>query len=256
MSDLERYELFGWDYERLNPLGPREVAWHVGHAQETGGPILELACGSGRLLCWLAEAGYEITGIDLCGAMLGIARDHVAKLPEGARSRASLMTADMGDFDLGRTFPLIVLADNSLRHLAERDRQLACLRCVRRHLADGGRFLLTERRLNPEQFRDGTRRFGWSEPMTAPDGARVRRRGEMSLEENGRWVNGFFLYEITSPDGLTLTKRCDVHAPVMRIDDYLSLLAEAGLAAEVWADYERRTPDDSSHLLCFVCRAL
>ena len=55
MTDqLKRYELFGWDYPIQAPLSDEEVAWYLKFARETGGPVLELACGTGRLLCRLA----------------------------------------------------------------------------------------------------------------------------------------------------------------------------------------------------------
>ncbi len=56
-SFKKRYELFGWDYEYRNPLIKEEVAWYREFALQSGGPILELACGTGRLLVSLAREG-------------------------------------------------------------------------------------------------------------------------------------------------------------------------------------------------------
>ncbi len=57
-TDLKRYELFGWDYEHHSPLSKREVAWYKRFAHRIGGPVLELACGTGRLLILIAKEGY------------------------------------------------------------------------------------------------------------------------------------------------------------------------------------------------------
>lgn len=71
-NDPIRYNQFGWDYELLNPLGDLELSWYRRFAVEVGGPILELACGTGRLLVKLAEAGHQIDGIDISETMLKI----------------------------------------------------------------------------------------------------------------------------------------------------------------------------------------
>ena len=98
-ADLKRYELFGWDYESVNELTDAEVGWHRKWAKRTGGPALGLACGTGRLLCRLAQAGLDVTGLDLSDTMLHLARANVAKLPAAARKRVRLVRADMSDFD-------------------------------------------------------------------------------------------------------------------------------------------------------------
>jgi len=114
---LERYELFGWDYDHFNPLAEREVAWYQQFAEKSGGPVLELACGTGRLLARLAGAGLEVTGQDLSEAMLAQARRRVEALPADIRGRVRLEKADMCNFDLGRTFAMAMIADNSFREL-------------------------------------------------------------------------------------------------------------------------------------------
>ena len=50
-TDLKRYELFGWDYESVNKLTDAEVGWYEMWARLASGPMLGLACGTGRLLC-------------------------------------------------------------------------------------------------------------------------------------------------------------------------------------------------------------
>ena len=95
---LKRYALFGWDYELICPLGEAEVGWYLRWARRRGGPLLGLACGTGRLLCRLAEDGHDVGGVDLCRPMLDIARRHVAELPDDAGRRIRLIEADMANF--------------------------------------------------------------------------------------------------------------------------------------------------------------
>jgi len=250
----KRYELFGWDYEAINPLAKQEVRWHLHWAPKASGPVLGLACGTGRLLVRLAKAGHEVTGIDLSETMLGIARSHVETLPAAVRRRVRLRRGDMERFDLDERFGVVLIADNSFRELSTRRQLLRCLRRVQRHLRPAGRLLVVERRHRPEMYRDGVRRFGWSEPKRNPaTGESVRRRGCVRLHRNGRRRSGEFEYEVTSPQGDRRTVRCPWSAPVLTLDEYLHLFRRAGFEPEVFSDYGFTPGDATGDLWCFVC---
>jgi len=104
-------------------------------ARETGGPVLELGCGTGRVLLPIAGDGIRCVGLDTSQAMLDKLR---AKQPP---ANLRLVVAPMQDFDLGpERFRLIFAAFRPLQHLYTVEQQLACLTCVRRHLAPDGRF--------------------------------------------------------------------------------------------------------------------
>jgi SAM-dependent methyltransferase len=254
VNDLKRYEKFGWDYQWVNPLSDDEVNWHLAWARRTGGPVLALACGTGRLLCRLAAAGFDVTGVDLSKAMLRMARANAAEMPPATRKLLRFRQADMCRFDLGRQFKLIFIADNSFREAKTRADLLSCLRCIRKHLAPGGRVLITERRFNPALFPGGRRSFGWSAPLANPQtGEMVSRRGEMALCAGGRRMRGMFVYKTTLADGAERVEECPFSAPMLLKQEYLDLFAKAGLRAEVFRAY-REVPDDGKEpMLCFVC---
>jgi SAM-dependent methyltransferase len=255
-EQLKRYSLFGWDYPFHAPLTGPEAAWYLKFARTTGGPVLDMPCGTGRLLCRLAQAGFDVTGIDLSDTMLDIARRNVAALPQEVRSRAHLVKTDMSDFRLDRKFALIYIADNSFRELTTRDGQIACLCCARKHLKKHGIFLMTERRFNPAIYPRGRREFGWSGPYQNPaTGESVRRRGEIELSPDGRWICGKFIYEVTRPDGTTHLEECPLEGPILHMDDYLALFRDAGLAAAAYADYTESPADGTEKMTCFVCRS-
>jgi SAM-dependent methyltransferase len=132
-SDAERYDLV------YGPYATGElVAFYRRQVSRYGEPVLELGCGSGRLLIPLAEDGTAITGVDLAPVMLDLARKKAA-----SRSlEISVTTADMRSFDLGKKFKLILLPANAMMHLVTRDEVDGCLGSVLRHLTDGGRFVL------------------------------------------------------------------------------------------------------------------
>jgi SAM-dependent methyltransferase len=109
-------------------------------ASRCGPPILELACGTGRVLLPLAQQGYEVSGVDVSPAMLAIARRKVAAA--GLANRVVLVEQDMRDLELGRRFNLAFVAANSFMHLADTDDQLVALCSIREHLNPGGLLLL------------------------------------------------------------------------------------------------------------------
>lgn len=103
-----------------------------------GEPVLELACGSGRFTIPLAHEGVNITGVDISEEMLDLAKRKISK--DGGNIR--FLQGDMRNFDLGEKFKLIFIPAQSLSHLYTRGEIEDCFRCVRRHLADEGRFLI------------------------------------------------------------------------------------------------------------------
>ncbi len=252
--DLERYDRFGWDYEHHVPTDDRERTWYERFARRTGGPVLDLACGTGRLLGPIASAGFEVVGVDLSQTMLDLARQRIAELPTAVRQRIQLLRQDMSRFRLVRRFGLAYIADNSFRELKTRSQHLSCLRCVYDHLRPDGTFLMTERRFDPASFVDGRKAFPGSEPIQNPaTSEQVSRRIEIELSEDGKWIRGVMVYKTVHMDGRETTHPCPFESPVLLTDDYLALFGEVGFSANVFAGYEER-PDDGEHpTLCFVC---
>lgn len=119
-----------------------DIEFHVARAVESGGPVLELGCGTGRVLIPTARKGIEITGVDLAESMLSVCRVKLEEEEEAIRKRVSLHCADMINFDLGRTFALITTPFRSFHHLMTMEDQRACLQCIHRHLRDDGRLIL------------------------------------------------------------------------------------------------------------------
>jgi SAM-dependent methyltransferase len=105
-------------------------------AQQQGGPILELGCGTGRVLAALAQHGYQVYGLDRDATMLAFLRSHT---PDKQRALTYIWQADLAKFRLNKSFPLILLPCNTLSTLSLRERN-AAFNCVYQHLAPGGVF--------------------------------------------------------------------------------------------------------------------
>ena len=125
-----------------------DVATYASFAARAGpAGVLELACGSGRLLLPLAASGARVTGVDLSPAMLGLTREKLDRAPNLA-GRVTLVQGDMRTVDLGTRFDLVIVGLNSLMHLETQAAQLQALRNAVRHLSPTGRLILDL--FNPE----------------------------------------------------------------------------------------------------------
>lgn len=93
--------------------------------------MLELGSGSGRLLPALVARGRRVVGLELDPALLALAR-------RGAPRGVELVQGDMRNFELGASFDRVLIPFTAFYCLLTRADAIACLRCVRRHLAQGG----------------------------------------------------------------------------------------------------------------------
>lgn len=124
-------------YDRLFPGGERAVEFYRAEADRQGGSVLELSCGTGHKLIPIASDGHPCWGLELSPNMLAEAQRKAVE--RGVE--AEWVQGDMREFDLGRTFDLVVIAANSLLHLHEAEDLVDCFGSVRRHLAPGARLI-------------------------------------------------------------------------------------------------------------------
>ena len=231
-------------YDHFPPYaGRQDIAFYVSLARETGGPVLEIGAGTGRVLIPTAGAGFEIVGLDLSPHMLAVCRERLAEEPREVRQRVQLVEADMRAFDLGRTFRLITTPFRPFQHLTTVEDQLACLAAIRRHLADDGRFVLDLFNPSLPALVDESRLSETPDgpPFTLPDGRHVQRFARiMSRDLYNQIQDVELIYYVVHPDG---HQERLVHRFPMR---YLfrfeveHLLARSGFAVEaVYADFAR-----------------
>lgn len=119
---------------------PGDTDLYLALAARSGGPVLELAVGTGRLAVPLAAAGYEVTGVDLDGAMLERARARAAAAGGAVAARLHLVEGDALSLRLPEagSYRLAFIALNSLMLLGDRAAQATAIRVLADHLAPGG----------------------------------------------------------------------------------------------------------------------
>lgn len=119
-----------------------DIGFWLAMADASPGPLLEIGCGTGRVLLELARAGHEVAGLDLSRAMIERARAKLRVEAAETRGRVRLVVADMTAFELDRRFATVISPFGGFHHLRTVEQQLACLDRCRTHLEPRGTLVL------------------------------------------------------------------------------------------------------------------
>jgi SAM-dependent methyltransferase len=179
---------FGQLYDAVPVYGSRrDVQFYVAQASPVAGPILELGCGTGRILLPLARAGHTIVGLDGSREMLERCHEKLRAEPDEVRARVTLHEGDVRAFDLDRRFDLVIAPFRVLQHMITQEDQLRLLGAVARHLAPGGHFGFDVFNPNLRALvsHDGTEHEDTPE-TPLPDGRTFRRAARVSRV---RWLD-------------------------------------------------------------------
>jgi SAM-dependent methyltransferase len=231
-------------YDQVVPYRERpDVGFFVQAALDSGGPVLEVGSGTGRVLIPTARAGITITGLDFSPHMLDVCREALKDEPPEVQDHVTLVKGDMRDFSLDQRFMLITTPFRPFQHLISVEDQLSCLECIHQHLDPEGFFILDI--FNPSLSHLTADNLGEEvgvEPsFTTPDGITVKRCNKTVSRDLLNQVNEIeLIYYLTYPDG---KEERLVHAFQMR---YLfryeaeHLLALSGFEVQdVFADYQK-----------------
>lgn len=236
---------FGALYDAVTAHAKRgDIAFYREEALRETNRVLEIGCGTGRVLVPIAEAGREITGLDGSVEMLARCHARLAEDTKEVRGRVTLEHGDATDFALGTTFPLIIAPFRILQMFTTMEQQLGCVQSVARHLAPGGRFLFDV--YNPHfelMLADRSAEREDTPEITLPDGRTFRRTYRVTRARLAEQINDLEMFYYV--DG-----RAHRHAFSMRWymrAELEHLLARAGLRlANVYGDFDRSAYGEAS----------
>jgi SAM-dependent methyltransferase len=115
-----------------------DLPFYLDLAEHSGGPVLEIACGTGRVLLAIARKGIEICGVDNSLPMLEVLHRNLAREPQEVFQRIAVHEGDMRTFRLNRKFPLVMIPFRPMQHMFTVEDQFAAFKTAAAHLADGG----------------------------------------------------------------------------------------------------------------------
>ncbi|HEX9913239.1 MAG TPA: class I SAM-dependent methyltransferase, partial [candidate division Zixibacteria bacterium] len=122
------FDLYADFYDKWNQSFVSDIPLWLEYTKRCGSPVLELCCGTGRILLPLAKEGIEISGLDISEKMLEKAREKLNKETEQIKKRVNLLQGDMRNFHLKKEFNLIFIPFNSFQVLLSMEEQNNCLR--------------------------------------------------------------------------------------------------------------------------------
>ena len=232
-----------------------DVAFYRELARRTGDPVLELMCGSGRLLLPLAQSGRRVLGIDNSQAMLELARERARQA--GLEQRISLRYADAREPIAGGPFALAIVGLNSFMHLATPDEQLATLRHIHGALRPGGLLAIDLFNPNPRLIAEYDNELVFDKQFTLPDGTRVQKfvAQQVDAAEQINYVT--FLYDEQARDGSIRRHSIQMDMRWVYRFELEHLLARAGFELEhVYGSYELDPFRSDSEVMLAVARAV
>lgn len=253
-DSIEKAELYDWEQGFWSHQNS-DIKFYLEEAARWGGPILELACGTGRITLPLVRAGYRVTGLDSSAAMLAV----LERKATAENLWVNSVQADMAGFDLGRKFRLILLAFNALLLLQTLDLQRACLQACRTHLAEGGAIIIS---IFPEPYWENNifietddYSFDWTHIWEDRNlvVSRVSRQRRNRATRTTHWEGRL---ELIAPNGDLRTVEEQI---VLRWDtrnELETLLRESGLHPIEWYGSYKRTPlDRDASRMIAICQA-
>ncbi len=176
------------------------------HARNSGGPILELGAGTGRISLAIARDGVSVHALDADPGMLAALRRKVAAEPAAVRERVVVVEEDMRTFRLEPRFALVIAPFRALLHNLTEDDHLACFQRVREHLRPESRFLFNVFHPSLEYMAQhvGPLAGVWRLAGTfrREDGGYVVRSEANRYETVPQLVHSHHRYEEYGPDGV------------------------------------------------------
>lgn len=233
------------------------------------GPVLDLACGTGRVAISLARAGLNVVGVDISQHMVACALDKLNRDGSEIRDRVDFIVGDMTKLDLDSVFPIAIIPCNSLNELCTFEAQAACIRSVWQHLAPGGALVIVAVPWNgcgstsePEEAEDLWERKPFYEAVNPHTGLLTRQWilggwGDSSLQQH---FHRFYFEELDEA-GVSVRRFALPPAPKWHVRRFIGryelqlLLEKHGFAVEnIYGDYHLGSYGPHSKIMVIEAR--
>jgi SAM-dependent methyltransferase len=229
------YDRIASFYDPWSRSVTEDVAFYVDRALAHGGPVVELAVGTGRIAIPIAQAGIRVIGVDSSPEMLAVAR--ATATGAGVSELVDLRLGDLREPPVPERVPLVVCPFRSLLHMETEAEKLRALRAARALLEPGGRFVFDVFSPAPEDVAETHDRWLEREP---------------GIEERAVWDEGARTLSLSVRSG-GVTETFALHW--LSRPEWLRLLDEAGLEVEaVYGWFDLRPHVDEEDMI-FVARS-
>lgn len=228
------YDRIAGIYDPWSRSVTEDIGFYVDLAVASGGPVVELAVGTGRIAVPVAQAGVPVIGVDSSPGMLAVAR--AAAERAGVAELVDLRVGDLREPPVTERVPLVLCPFRSLLHMETEDEKLRALRAAHGLLEPGGRFAFDV--FSPSR-----------EDIQETDGRWLER--EPGIYERADWDEGSrtLSLSVRSDDVETRFGLHWLSAP-----EWLRLLDEAAFDVEELHGWFDGRPYDAEEDMVFVVR--
>lgn len=240
--DAEGYDVEDAGYDADYPLTAQL-------ARECGGPLLDLACGTGTMAIRMAAEGYQVTGVDIIPEMIAWATQKAAKQDVSIE----WVVADARTFHLQQQFRLIYMLGNAFQHFLTRADQEALFARVREHLHPDGCFLFGTRNPSPRNLYEARR----TEPQhfTRPDGTPYVASEQQEYDPITQIQHYTFRDQWVNAEGLHETKTTRTALRYVFPQEMEALLHYNGLQIRsCYGSWQQEPLTASSREMIYVCQ--
>lgn len=242
-----------YDYEQQHFT--EDIPFYLDYAIQCGGEVLEGACGTGRILMPIAKAGVPVTGFDISKDMLDVAQKKIEQLDQAEQARISLVHDDLTNFEIGKTFDLIIIAYRSFQCLVTKKEQGACLTCVHKHLTDDGLFILDLFAPKHDYLAEKERSLQLSPFFDKTLGVEVTRRAEDEYNLAEQTLKEDRFYEWTDMHGKPQSYKWSFQLGYLFRYEAQLLLEQYGFTVmDVFGDFKKAPYDYYSGEQIFIAR--
>ncbi|MCU0861006.1 MAG: class I SAM-dependent methyltransferase [Methanomassiliicoccales archaeon] len=253
-DELDEYEVMAKYYDVWYEDFTEDIEFYRTLAERAGSPVMELMCGTGRIMIPLADAGFEVTGVDLSSAMLDRLSAKVELIGGRVERNIEIVEGDVRSFRLDKRYRLAIVPFNSFLHLTNRKDQIDALENVSGHLEKDGVMALSV--FNP--------RFDRPENLLRHRGTKVTSKGEIiskfeaqTFDMSHMTTTVHFFYDISRQDKEFRRVTTTMTLKLMTHHEMLELLDHCGFAVQAtYGDYSFSPFRKSSELMAFVARKL
>ena len=235
-----------------------DLPFYVDLARKSGGPVLEIACGTGRVLLPIARETIEIEGVDNSESMLRILRRNLAREPREVRERVTIHSGDMRNFRLERKFPLVIIPFRPLQHMYTVQDQAAALMTAAFHAEEGGSVAFDVFFPNFEGIAANIGKEILDLEWTVGEKPRkvvrryFRKKGYDKIQQT---FGGEFVFRTYEGDNLVLEETGPLKMSYYSYQQLRALFLLAGLEpVEEYGSFGREPLDNTSQEMVFVLR--
>lgn len=232
--------------------------FYVDLAKRIGGPVLELACGTGRILLPIAREGIAIHGVDLSVSMLAVLRQNLQREPKDVKELVSVIEGDMRTFRSNREYPLVIIPFRPLQHMYTVEDQIAALKTAAFHMEKDGilafNVFFPKHHLIDAGIGEELLELEW-QVKSAPEKIMRRFLRKESLDKINQNFTATFIYRTYEKGKLVLEETAPLKMSYYTYPHLQALFLLAGLETmEEYGSFDRKPLDNDAQEMIFLLR--